>query len=222
MIQPPNYQVRVNTTEPIFFYCGAPGSCVDYKMIGVINANATQTFAGQLKVAEKVTYQLVPGEPFPTETASIPGATNGPGSDSGGRDGENSGLSPGAIAGIAIGAAAVLIIAAVLLYLCGRRGGFDSAYRKSFGKVSGGGGGDKAGPASPPMAEANYTNAQSPSAKSPSAMPRSDHGTLRHSAQGQPPYYGLTPSPHPTPSPGPPLPQYGLAPGQAVYGLHYP
>jgi hypothetical protein len=34
---PPKYLVRVNDTEPIFFYCSAPGSCIDWQMVGVIN-----------------------------------------------------------------------------------------------------------------------------------------------------------------------------------------
>lgn len=35
--QMPKFRVRVNDTDPIFFYCGAPGSCYKEKMIGVIN-----------------------------------------------------------------------------------------------------------------------------------------------------------------------------------------
>jgi plastocyanin len=34
---PPTYQVKINDTEPIFFYCSAPGSCIDWQMVGVIN-----------------------------------------------------------------------------------------------------------------------------------------------------------------------------------------
>ncbi|KAH8593551.1 hypothetical protein B0O99DRAFT_495295, partial [Bisporella sp. PMI_857] len=34
---PPKFEVRVNDSEPIFFYCSAPGACLD-GMIGVINA----------------------------------------------------------------------------------------------------------------------------------------------------------------------------------------
>ncbi|KAL2199199.1 hypothetical protein P885DRAFT_75614 [Corynascus similis CBS 632.67] len=174
---PPSYSVRVNDTEPIFFYCAAPASCVGYHMIGVINPNSTQTLAKQLKYAEDATYQLMPGEPFPSETP-VPTPTPGEGppkddSDSDSGSGGGSRLSAGAIAGIAIGAAAVLILGAALLYLCGRRGGFDKAYRKSaLGPTaaaaavaggsggSGGGGrsGNGAGSTSPNMVEANYAN----------------------------------------------------------------
>src|SRR5690606_501824 len=53
--------------------------------------------------------------------------------DDDGKDSKgSSGLSAGAIAGIAIGGAAVLIIAAALIYLCGRRGGKDFAYRRGL------------------------------------------------------------------------------------------
>jgi hypothetical protein len=34
---PPSYTIRVNDTEPIFYYCTAPGSCIGYGMVGVIN-----------------------------------------------------------------------------------------------------------------------------------------------------------------------------------------
>ncbi|KAK4673195.1 hypothetical protein QC763_109685 [Podospora pseudopauciseta] len=129
---PPSYEVRVNDTLPIFFYCAAPNSCTDWQMIGVINPNSTATFDAQLALASQAKLQLEPGEPFPTESAK-----NGPTASpvpSGDNDNDNGGggLAPGAIAGIAIGAAAVVVLAAVLLYLCGRRGGFDKAYRKSF------------------------------------------------------------------------------------------
>jgi hypothetical protein len=147
--QPPNYEVRVNDTEPIFFYCAAPGSCVNYHMIGVINPNATQTFDAQLAFAENATYQLAPGDPFPSETP-IPKPTPGSGpsdpnsnSGRGGGGGSLGYLSPGAIAGIAIGAAAVLIPGTALIYLHSRRHGFEKARRESAQR--------RAAPASPPM-----------------------------------------------------------------------
>ncbi|KAK0670384.1 hypothetical protein QBC41DRAFT_389829 [Cercophora samala] len=134
---PPSYQVRVNDSKPIFFYCAAPNSCTDWQMIGVVNANSTATFEAQLALASQAKVQLEPGEPFPTESARGGGPTGGSapsgGGDSNNGNGGGGGLAPGAIAGIAIGAAAVVVLAAVLLYLCGRRGGFDKAYRKSFG-----------------------------------------------------------------------------------------
>lgn len=38
----PVFQVKVNDTDPIWFYCSAPSSCNVYKMIGVINAVRAQ------------------------------------------------------------------------------------------------------------------------------------------------------------------------------------
>ncbi|KAL1839161.1 hypothetical protein VTJ49DRAFT_1817 [Mycothermus thermophilus] len=222
---PPSYSVRVNDTEPIFFYCAAPGSCVDYQMIGVINPNSTHTLAKQLEYGRDTTYQLEPGEPFPSETAHVrpsstagpaPSETNSSGSGSGSDQGSNSGgsgLSAGAIAGIAIGGAAVLILVGVLLYLCGRRGGFERAYRKSmtFAGGGGGGGGAAAGVlASPTMVEARYANANTAAGspgvglgfgQSPKDFPA---GSISPTTAG---FYGPT-SPH--------SPSLSLPPGAAA------
>ena len=35
--QNPKFRVEINDTEPIFFYCGAEGSCMEKHMIGAIN-----------------------------------------------------------------------------------------------------------------------------------------------------------------------------------------
>src|SRR6478735_10111714 len=97
-----------------------------------------ETIEGWLKNAEDVDMQLRPGDPWPKEGESTStGATSEPTADNSDEDDESSGsgkksLSTGAIAGIAVGGAAVLLLAGALLYLCGRRGGFDKAYRKSF------------------------------------------------------------------------------------------
>jgi hypothetical protein len=107
-------------------------------MIGVVNPNASQTFDLQMQYALNATYQLKPGEQLPSESLSpthTPSATSSPTStgsaaaNTGGDGGH--GLSAGAIAGIAIGGAAVLVLAGTLLFLCGRRGGLDRAYRRS-------------------------------------------------------------------------------------------
>ncbi|KAF4341386.1 hypothetical protein FBEOM_4634 [Fusarium beomiforme] len=133
----PRFRVRVNNTDPFVFYCGAPDSCSKSKMIGIVNPSKNQTIKGLLKNVEDVDRQLVPGDPWPKEgEATSSGATSKPTSDNSDEDDESGGggksLSAGAIAGIAVGGAAVLLLAGALLYLCGRRGGFDKAYRKSF------------------------------------------------------------------------------------------
>lgn len=135
----PRYRVRVNNTDPIFFYCGAPGSCYHYKMMGVINPTKNETLKEHLAKAEDLDFQLTPGQPFPTETDPGSKETGSSNSDEDNQSDNSSDsssghhkLSPGAIAGIAIGSAAVLLLAGGMIYLCGRRGGFDKAYRKSF------------------------------------------------------------------------------------------
>ncbi|KAF4997585.1 hypothetical protein FGRMN_3790 [Fusarium graminum] len=149
----PRYRVRVNDTKPIFFYCGAPGSCVRYHMMGVINPwqSKKQNLNGWLKKADDVDFQLTPGEPFPkesgfisstasalpTSTASVTSesttsTTVNENSSSSGHPDHN-GLDGGVIAGIVIGSVAVLGIIIGAIYLCGRRGGFNDAYRKRFG-----------------------------------------------------------------------------------------
>lgn len=40
-LQPPEFQVAVNDTEPIFFYCSAPGACFQ-GMVGVVNPVSSQ------------------------------------------------------------------------------------------------------------------------------------------------------------------------------------
>jgi hypothetical protein len=145
----PYYDVLVNDTEPIFFYCGAPGSCKEYSMVGVVNPTKEKTLAIQKEFASNSTVQLVPGDPWPSEVASNPtevpsnptepksgvtGSSSGSGSTSSDNSGSgSSGLGTGAIAGIAIGAAAVVLLAAALIYLCGRRGGIERTYRKNHG-----------------------------------------------------------------------------------------
>ncbi|KAK3906691.1 hypothetical protein C8A05DRAFT_29443 [Staphylotrichum tortipilum] len=227
---PEYFDLRVNDTEPIFYYCPAPGSCVDFKMIGVINPNSTFTLAAQKKAAENATIQVAPGDPYPAEgpvphpsSSGSPGSSGSSGSGSSGNsngnnnnnDGGGSHLSGGAIAGIVIGAAAVLILGAALVYLCGRRGGFDKAYRKSVPPPAATAATVADPAASLMMVEAQYGNGNGAGAglgvgglKSPgqatmasSTFGGHDNATLRGSVIGGH-YPGY--SPHlTTPSPGP-------------------
>lgn len=124
-------------------------------MIGVINPNATQTLDVQLEYTMNTTTQVVPGDPLPSETAKgSSGATPTSGASSGsdGHSHSSASLSAGAIAGIAIGGAVVVLIAATLLYLCGRRGGLDKAYNRQSRHAM-----------APAMGEVKYN----PGAKSP-------------------------------------------------------
>lgn len=129
---PPSYSVVVNDTFPIFFYCGAPGSCIDYQMVGVINPNSSTSLAHQKQLAAESTFVLVPGQNWPSEESvpsgvatsssatatatatTTPTATAVPVSS-------HSAISVGAIAGIAIGGAAVLLLAGMAIWFCGRQ-----------------------------------------------------------------------------------------------------
>ncbi|KAK6596870.1 extracellular serine-rich protein [Botrytis cinerea] len=105
---PPTFNLVINDTEPIFFYCSAPGACQE-GMVGVINANATQTFDVQFAYAENATMEFSPNEYFPLETAKAVASTS-----------SHKSFPPGAIAGIVVGAVAVIALAGALFYMCGR------------------------------------------------------------------------------------------------------
>lgn len=114
------FNITVNDTAPIFFYCAAPGSCIDKLMVGAINANSTQTLASQIQAAQRADFQVAVGDPIPNEAKSTilnaptttPVPTNPP---SGGPH-----LSGGAIAGIVVGGVAFLAICAALFFYVGR------------------------------------------------------------------------------------------------------
>ncbi|KUJ22417.1 uncharacterized protein LY89DRAFT_714223 [Mollisia scopiformis] len=130
---PPTFQVVINDTEPILFYCSAPGACINDGMVGVINPNSTETFAIQQAYAKNSTLMFSPGQYFPAETlsttattatatsSSTASSTAKPTSTSLPVASSSPSLSGGAIAGIAIGAFSVLVIGAALIYLCGRQ-----------------------------------------------------------------------------------------------------
>jgi hypothetical protein len=126
----------VNDTEPIFFYCSAPGACLKDGMIGVINPTPTKDLQTQQEFAKNATLMFNPGIISPAEivpassptassaittTTITPDPTASATSVSKTTSSSSPILSPGAIAGIAIGGTAVLIVAVTLLYLCGRQ-----------------------------------------------------------------------------------------------------
>lgn len=129
---PPSYSVVVNDTEPIFYYCGAPGSCITYEMVGVINPNASTSLSHQKQLAGESTFVLVPGEDWPSEgsipsgvatssTTPTPTQTATTTTTTAAAASSHSGIGVGAIAGIAIGGAAVLLLAGVAIWFCGRQ-----------------------------------------------------------------------------------------------------
>jgi plastocyanin len=118
-IQITHYNITINDTQPIFFYCAAPNSCIGELMVGAINPNSTQTLASQIQAAKNADFQLAVGDPVPNEATSTilngPTGSSSPSSSSGGTH-----LSGGAIAGIVVGAVAFLIICAALFFYVGR------------------------------------------------------------------------------------------------------
>ncbi|KFY66285.1 hypothetical protein V496_02121 [Pseudogymnoascus sp. VKM F-4515 (FW-2607)] len=115
--QPPQFSIAINDTEPIFFYCSAPGSCTDQGMIGVINPNTTHTLDVQLAYAENSTFMFSPGEGYPSETTSvteIPTSSPSPSSDS-------AHLSSGAIAGIVLGSITIIAFTCIFCLVYRRR-----------------------------------------------------------------------------------------------------
>ncbi|KAK4915856.1 hypothetical protein LTR28_013499, partial [Elasticomyces elasticus] len=124
---PPTFNLRVNDTNPVFFYCTAPGSCIGY--------------AKQRSLAMAAAYMLQPGENFPAEAsssiASLAAATtlstattaaayteeathSATSSSSANGQSSHKDLSSGAIAGIVIGGVVVLALGAALFFLLGR------------------------------------------------------------------------------------------------------
>ena len=144
---PPTFSITINDTNPIFYYCSAPGSCINHGMVGVINPNGTTPIDTQIALARNSSFMLQPGQAWPSEEndpfsgSSTASATVAPTSTkpahpatttpvstapastttaAAASSSSHSGLSAGAIAGIAIGAAAIALIAAAMLYMCGR------------------------------------------------------------------------------------------------------
>ncbi|CAG8951291.1 hypothetical protein HYFRA_00008040, partial [Hymenoscyphus fraxineus] len=117
--------MKVNDTQPIFFYCSSPGACVD-KMVGVVNPNTTHTLEIQKQFAANASFYFSPGESFPPEVKdAIPGATQTGSASSSTATvvaaSHHESLGTEAIVGIVIGAVAVLLLAGALIYVCGRQ-----------------------------------------------------------------------------------------------------
>ncbi|TVY20065.1 putative GPI-anchored cupredoxin [Lachnellula arida] len=132
---PPIYSLPINDTDPVFFYCSAPGACLE-GMVGVINPNSSWTYEAQFNYTQNATVEFSPLEYFPkeeapTRTTTATGATATPASTSSSAATTSpapaataehkSSISTGAIVGIAIGAVAVIALAGALIYMCGRQ-----------------------------------------------------------------------------------------------------
>jgi hypothetical protein len=115
---PPKYQIRVNDTAPVFFYCSAPNSCIKYGMVGAINPNSSASLSHQRDIARKSSYSLSPGEPFPEEGDSPTATPTPPAPPT--KEEHSKSLSPGAIAGIVIAVIVGLVVLGCLAFFIGR------------------------------------------------------------------------------------------------------
>lgn len=91
-------------------------------MVGVINANKTQTFDTQYAYSKNASFELSPNEYFPAETSKTPtgAASTATSTSDAVAASSHKPFPPGAIAGIVVGAVAVIALAGALFYMCGR------------------------------------------------------------------------------------------------------
>jgi hypothetical protein len=134
---PPVWRLTINDTNPIFYYCAAPGACVNDQMVGVINPNATTLIQTQIQDAKNSNVDLAPGEPFPSEggttvngapsslvsaataqSTTTPSST--PSASSAPVVGGGSSFPKGAIAGIVVAVVAIIALAAALFFYIGK------------------------------------------------------------------------------------------------------
>jgi len=121
------YLYSVTDEDPMYFYCSAPGSCITYGMVGVINPGPRDNITAVQAAAKLRDYGLTPGEPFPDDGVSrkpdTPSDNQDKGNNSGTASGGGSGggLGTGAIVGIAIGGIAALALVGLLFFFVGRK-----------------------------------------------------------------------------------------------------
>lgn len=130
MDPPPNSTITINDTKPLWYYCSAPGSCINFQMVMSINPdNSSFPIAKVKSLAGQASFSLSPGEPWPAEGGVIPNPDGGSntGSNTTSKDNDSNKLSPGAIAGIAIGGVIALALIGLLFFFVGRKKGTGEA-----------------------------------------------------------------------------------------------
>lgn len=114
------FRVTVNTTDPIFFYCGFPSHC-ELGMVGVINPSGSQTLDAYMAAAKTASGTVVPngvvgGQVVAAGSAgsSLTPPASTPSSGGGGGGGIYGGPSGNGAAALGVSLASI-IMAAVLL-----------------------------------------------------------------------------------------------------------
>jgi len=109
------FQVKVNTTDPIFFYCGFPSHC-ESGMTGVINPSGDQTLNAYMSAASGVANTVVPNSAFGGQivprggASSSPPANNPPSPSGGGIYGSGNGATSLAVSGLGVLVAVLLLV----------------------------------------------------------------------------------------------------------------
>ncbi|PIA92676.1 hypothetical protein CB0940_04910 [Cercospora beticola] len=154
---PTYWNLTIKNTDPVFYYCGAPGSCVTWGMLGVINPTRATNLTAQIEMAKEAQYVLYPDATLPASAsaslsavaASIPAESNpeptatssasptATTSAAASPDDSRPALSTGAIVGIAIASVAIVAIIGALIFYFGRNRGQMKALRESMHRTQG-------------------------------------------------------------------------------------
>lgn len=158
------WNLTINNTEPIWFYCDALDSCTPNGMVGVINPQNGSSYSLQQTTAMDAVYQLAPGQAWPAEGSQPASSSNG----------HSTSLSGGAIAGIVVGSIAFVAIVAALAFFIAR----SRAYGKFF----------KHAQSQPPISEVGDH-----SSAPPGSLPPWSDGTPSRMGSPPPPMPGSPP-----------------------------
>ncbi|KAF2826406.1 hypothetical protein CC86DRAFT_394386 [Ophiobolus disseminans] len=123
--QTEQYNITINSTEPIFFYCAAPKSCTSELMVGAINPNSTQTLEKQIEAAKNAKFQYAPGQPMPSE-----GGNTSPSDPSSPQHDRPYKISTIVVIGVAVGIVAFIGMCAALFFFIGRSKSLKEVVRK--------------------------------------------------------------------------------------------
>jgi len=118
---PPTWNLTINDTEPVFYYCTAPGSCVDHHMIGVINPNSTFNLTAQAANINGDTIMLTPGETLAGEGGSATSSSTSSSTSGASKHHSESSISGGAIAGIIVGVVVIIGLVGAMFWYRSRR-----------------------------------------------------------------------------------------------------